>query len=181
MMALRMKPKMKPKMEKKNKIYVYIREFAAEEKEKMISAAASLYAVRENIPRGKISYLDSGKPIFENGKGFLSISHTANIIFIAFSMQRIGIDAEFRRDISPRIAERFFFPDERDKDFFKIWTAKEAALKISGIGISGLGKCHICGGEAECGGEHFKIISLGERYGAEISIAAENDGDIEFL
>jgi 4'-phosphopantetheinyl transferase len=64
--------------------------------------------------------------------------------------RRIGVDLEKMRSMenSEQLAQRFFcasehrlltqaIPEERDKLFFQLWTAKEAYLKATGEGISG--------------------------------------------
>jgi 4'-phosphopantetheinyl transferase len=91
----------------------------------------------------------NGKPFFPNLSDlFFNISHSSEGLAIAFSRREIGLDIE--KINRPRshlsIAKRFFSKSETawlEADangsaelFMKIWTAKEAMLKLSGDGIA---------------------------------------------
>ncbi len=83
----------------------------------------------------------------ENGKKYLSgcenrlffsVSHTESLLFIAFSDENVGLDAERtdRSVVYEPIVKRFP-PDEQKEilstqDFLRHWTAKEAAVKWLG-------------------------------------------------
>lgn len=88
----------------------------------------------------------------EHGKPFIpeypeikfNISHCKGLVVCGFSDSDIGVDAEFIRDFSPRVMERVFSEEEkefvmsseeRNKDFFRIWTLKEAYGKYLGTGL----------------------------------------------
>ena len=94
----------------------------------------------------------SGKPILrlnpsENALHF-NISHSGEIVAIAYARTPVGIDVEkIRSDMEWReIAGRFFsasefqqlldlpFPDQR-LEFFRRWTRKEAFAKAAGTGL----------------------------------------------
>lgn len=53
---------------------------------------------------GELSYSDFGKPLIE--KGYVSVSHTKNLLFIAYEQFPIGIDCEFPREISNHLIMR---------------------------------------------------------------------------
>jgi 4'-phosphopantetheinyl transferase len=108
--------------------------------------AASLYS---KIPaRALLLETDAnGKPFFANAEIHFNLSHTGSAVVAAFSDSAVGIDIESRgrrRDFVG-IANRFFHPSEADaiarsKDeehFLRLWTGKEAMLKLSGEGLSG--------------------------------------------
>lgn len=89
----------------------------------------------------------SGKPHFANAAIHFNLSHSGGTVVAAFSGSPVGIDIESRgrcRDFLG-IADRFFHPDEAadirqspDEDqFLRLWTGKEAMLKLSGDGLSG--------------------------------------------
>jgi 4'-phosphopantetheinyl transferase len=111
-----------------------------------IRRAAAIYT--GSHPRDLvISTSPSGKPSFANAAIHFNLSHSGGIVVAAFSGSPVGIDIEprgRRRDIVG-IAERFFHPAEAevirhspDEDqFLRLWTGKEAMLKLSGEGISG--------------------------------------------
>jgi len=102
----------------------------------MVPAAELVMAVAPN-----------GKPHFANASIQFNLSHSGSTVVAAFSRSAIGIDIESRgrcKDFTA-IADRYFHPDEaaevsRSKDedcFLRLWTAKEAMLKLSGEGLSG--------------------------------------------
>ena len=114
-----------------------------------LRAFASLYA--SIAPRDvKIEITKSGKPFFENIAGLhFNISHSGSEVAIAFSTNPVGFDMEVldRKRDCLAIAERFFTAEESrevkmagdsaNKLFARLWTAKEAMLKLSGEGLVG--------------------------------------------
>lgn len=94
-----------------------------------------------------------GKPYLKDAPNiFFSITHTKNLWFCAFDDNEIGIDAEFygRKNFSVlKLSKRFFTETEhrfisdisdfeqQRRVFLRLWTMKEAALKLRGSGISG--------------------------------------------
>lgn len=112
-------------------------------KDKLLSAAAGLMVIKifgKNAFE-KILYNEHGKPFFELGKKF-SISHSGRFTVVAVSEDEIGVDIEERENINPAVAKRCFTEEEQDfaklstKNFLRIWTAKEAVLKLLGTGFS---------------------------------------------
>lgn len=110
---------------------------------------ASLYTNQPPLTF-EIELSPRGKPFFANYPDiFFNISHSQNSLAVAFSRNEIGFDIEniHRHRNSIGIAKRFF--TEREIElcdsstqgssdiFWRIWTAKEAMLKLSGAGISG--------------------------------------------
>lgn len=111
-----------------------------------IRRVGSLYS---RIPAGELLVETdvNGKPFFSNAGVHFNISHSGPTVVAAFSVSPVGIDIESRgrcRDFVG-IAKRFFHPAEaaalaqsRDEaHFLRLWTGKEAMLKLSGEGISG--------------------------------------------
>ena len=98
----------------------------------------------------KIEISKSGKPFFANIADLhFNISHSGSEVAIAFSTQPVGFDMELlnrNRDFRA-IADRFFTKQESSEVkgagdsakelFVRIWTAKEAMLKLSGEGLVG--------------------------------------------
>lgn len=89
---------------------------------------------------------DLGKPYIEGHENiFFNISHTHNVIAIAFSDNRVGVDIEKETENSTGIAKRFFTEKENEyitnvsvdpmKAFLEIWTKKEAFIKYLGLGL----------------------------------------------
>ena len=129
-----------------------------------VRRAASLYS---GIPVAEllIETAPDGKPFFSNAEIHFNLSHSGSTVVAAFSDLPVGIDIESRgrgRDFVG-IARRFFDPSEADAismshdevQFLRLWTGKEAMLKLSGDGISG----GLSGARPSEGG----IGSLGEK------------------
>ncbi len=87
----------------------------------------------------------NNKPYFKDYPNIrFSISHSNDLIVLAMSNTEVGIDIEY---IKPRsfesIVEKRFFPDEKLEaqtleGFLKVWTRKEAYLKLTSEGLKGL-------------------------------------------
>jgi 4'-phosphopantetheinyl transferase len=102
----------------------------------------------------KFEISPEGKPSFPCTPGLhFNLSHSGNSVFIAFSCDPVGLDIEkySRKADFSKLAERYIQPHERELmdlsskpesiAFLELWTAKEAMLKLLGIGIaSGLDK-----------------------------------------
>jgi 4'-phosphopantetheinyl transferase len=102
-------------------------------------------------PPGEVSfrYGPHGKPEIAGAPLRFNISHSGAVALIALGRQEVGVDVELPR---PRrtdgIARRFYAPaeverlfavgdDEARRDlFFRLWTCKEAFLKVTGEGLS---------------------------------------------
>ncbi|RCG26498.1 hypothetical protein DQ384_29075 [Sphaerisporangium album] len=92
---------------------------------------------------------DLGRPRFPGAPFDYSVSHTADWMLVAvIGRGRIGVDIESHhslRDVEG-FARRTLTPDEtaafnrmtepgRTRWFFQVWTRKEAAMKVSGLGL----------------------------------------------
>jgi 4'-phosphopantetheinyl transferase len=90
-----------------------------------------------------------GKPHVRGAPIRFNISHSGALAVIALARVEVGVDVELpRARRSDAIARRFYAPgeierlfaeadDERRADaFFRIWTCKEAFLKVTGEGLS---------------------------------------------
>ena len=89
----------------------------------------------------------NGKPYIEGHPEIqFNISRSSNSSVVVLSNRPIGIDIEKIREFDFKIAERFFFDQERryitdslqqKERFYEIWTKKEAYLKYTGEGLNG--------------------------------------------
>ena len=91
-------------------------------------------------------YNEHGKPYIENGPYF-SISHCKEGIAVAIDDKPIGIDIEAIRHANEELIERTMneeekskverqkSKEERDREFTRLWTQKEAIVKAVGTGI----------------------------------------------
>lgn len=121
---------------------------------KALSAASSLLLAEGLAEKGhslsalKVEKGPYGKPFFPACKQFhFSISHSNFYAVCAVGTKPLGIDierAESSRRDSMKLAERFFHPQEflqlresenRDRDFFRLWTLKESYIKFTGDGM----------------------------------------------
>lgn len=91
-------------------------------------------------------YNEYGAPYLENGPYF-SISHCKNGIAVAVSEEPIGIDIEHIRVAKPELVARTMNDIEQqeiwaspqpDVAFTRLWTQKEALLKMQGTGITSI-------------------------------------------
>ena len=88
---------------------------------------------------------DHGKPYFKAFPDFhFNISHSGELMAIAVSDSKVGVDIEKLREPDLRVAKRFCkdefaYITETDSTnrFFEVWTRKEAYLKYKGTGLSG--------------------------------------------
>ncbi|KAB2642399.1 MAG: 4'-phosphopantetheinyl transferase superfamily protein [Verrucomicrobia bacterium] len=92
-----------------------------------------------------IQKTERGKPILASHPEIsFSIAHSGDLLVLAFARHPIGIDLEHVRPVrGGAIAKKFFTIKEMkflsevsEEDFFYLWTAKEAALKADGCGIT---------------------------------------------
>ena len=133
-----------------------------------VRRAASIYS---KIPPGDLllETNENGKPFFANAAVRFNLSHSGSTVVAAFSDLEVGVDIESRgrcRDFVA-IANRFFHSSEaeavsrvRDEgQFLRLWTGKEAMLKLSGAGISG-GLCDARPGEGNAGTLNGNAVCL---------------------
>jgi 4'-phosphopantetheinyl transferase len=88
-----------------------------------------------------------GKPYIEGSKAFkYSLSHSGDYVLCAIDSDEIGADIQEMKDYRIGTAKRFFHkeeysrinesPDTKKKgEFYKIWCAKESAVKLNGRGM----------------------------------------------
>jgi len=115
---------------------------------KIAREALKLSAEKSGVTLGKLLKDEKGVPCPVNGI-YWALSHKPNYATAVVSKNKVGIDIE---EMKPRTESLFnhIASDEewglKEKSwdtFFRYWTAKEAALKVIGIGISGLKTCRI--------------------------------------
>ena len=94
-------------------------------------------------PTPSFLYNDYGAPYIEGGPHF-SISHCKTAIAVAVSENPIGIDIEGIRTFKPELMRKTMSPAEQQRitssatpevEFIRLWTQKEALLKLQGTGI----------------------------------------------
>ena len=115
------------------------------DKDKLRSLAAGLL-IRRVTGGGELIYGEHEKPYLADEALFFSVSHSGDIVAIASDTAEVGCDVEvIPAEKRLKIADRFYHPNEREyvyssddktRAFCRIWTRKEAYLKMTGEGIS---------------------------------------------
>ena len=94
-------------------------------------------------PTPTFLYNEYGAPYIEGGPHF-SISHCKTGIAVAVSENSIGIDIETIREFKPELMRKTMSPTEQERitlcakpeeEFIRLWTQKEALVKLQGTGI----------------------------------------------
>ena len=90
----------------------------------------------------EISYTPQGKPYLASGEKHFSISHSGEMVIMAFSDSQVGIDIELikNRDYK-KISQKYFIEEEQKRissleSFLVLWTKKESFLKYTGDGLT---------------------------------------------
>lgn len=110
----------------------------------------------EGIPPSPIDTLPGGKPYFPAGGVQFSMSHAGELCAVAIASAPVGIDLEpYDRPLPPARMERllsYYSEEERRavlaapsprREFIRLFTAKEAAVKRSGEGLAGLSAARV--------------------------------------
>jgi len=116
-----------------------------------------------------------GMPLARNG-WYISKSHCRDLLAVAIARRPLGVDVEPIR--LARVASWQRVIDANEKKvlgqvdalaFTRLWTAKEAALKISGQGIGDLSRCRVTSipNAYSLGLEHRNQTRLAEQYIAD--------------
>ena len=114
-----------------------IETFKSESRKKEFVAVRILK--QKYLKKHSIKYNKNGAPIID--KGFISISHTKNIVGIAYNKNHVvGLDIEYERDNIKKISPKFLSEKEItdltvDSNFevTKIWSFKEVLYKIANL------------------------------------------------
>ncbi len=152
--------------------------------------ALKVSAERSRVRLGELLKDGKGVPCPVAGI-YWSISHKPKYVAAVVSEDKVGIDIE---EMKPR-AESLFAHVASDEEwelqekswvaFFRYWTAKEAALKVIEIGISGLKTCRIISVPDEnhitldYKGQFFLVEQL--RYKNHIISVLKDDNEIDWI
>lgn len=95
----------------------------------------------------RIIYGGNKKPYLADREDlFFNLSHSGTLVMAAFAGSEVGCDVEQVKQANFRVARRFFAPEEqaylescateaeKNETFFRLWTLKEAFLKVTGEG-----------------------------------------------
>ena len=108
-------------------------------------AIKEILSTHLRLPFATVEKNELGKPYLKNvgnARLFLSVTHTADVLFIAFSDENVGVDAERLDrcvDYAP-IVKKFPYEEQAEIEnvtaFLHHWTAKESAIKWIGGSIA---------------------------------------------
>ncbi len=78
-----------------------------------------------------------GKPHLSAGGPSFSLSHSGQHVLLGIDDGRIGVDLEKEdRPAAEALRRRVCLPQERGVDFLTVYTRKECAMKLTGLGFS---------------------------------------------
>ena len=78
-----------------------------------------------------------GKPFLTCGKPEFSLSHSGEHVLLGVSDLPIGVDMERRdRQVPETVQRRMCLPEEKGLDPLQVFTRKECAMKLTGLGFS---------------------------------------------
>jgi 4'-phosphopantetheinyl transferase len=111
--------------------------------------ALEISAKKSGVVVGDLVKDKHGAPVPFAGN-FWSLTHKPAYVGAVIATKQVGIDIEKIRACSPALFKKVatdgewnLINEDADKLFFRYWTAKEATLKATGVGIRDLSKCRI--------------------------------------
>ena len=110
--------------------------------------ALALSAEKSQVPLGELVQDEQNAPLPFNGN-YWSITHKTQYVGGVVSPSPIGLDIEKicsrTRALFKKVADdtEWSLADRTFETFFRYWTAKEAVLKVAGIGLKALSKCRV--------------------------------------
>lgn len=139
------------------------------------------------VSSGDFGRLENGKPTLQSGEKF-NISHSGNIVAVAFSENEIGFDIEQIAEIEIAGIISQFHPDEMRQLselehgkvdlFYQVWTRKEAFLKATGDGIvKGLSAFNCLKDVVYQGAKEWYIQSSNKLDGYAMAVCGESSTD----
>jgi 4'-phosphopantetheinyl transferase len=142
-----------------------IRELSRKAREALLTCSR-----KSGVRLGALAKNENGAPLPFDGN-YWSLTHKSAYVGAVIGPEPMGIDIERIRDISDGLirktaskAEWHLAGGEPDSVFFRYWTAKEAVLKATGVGIAGLSRCRV----AEIRGDrHLRLVYAGNDYVVE--------------
>ena len=126
----------------------------------------------------------NGKPFLKDCKNvFFNISHTSSGVAVAVDEKPVGIDIQDILEVKPKVMERCFSEGEKErilssanpgKEFTKLWTLKESAVKCNSETVAFL--TNYCFESEEKTFEKYeKTFTVFERKNLFISVCGARD------
>ena len=90
----------------------------------VLDISKSIYGIDDEI------VYDGKRPYFKDNEVYFSISHSENLVVVAFDKYPIGVDVEYIQQRNfEKLARRYDIRVDEPKDFYEWWTAYEAKYK----------------------------------------------------
>lgn len=80
-----------------------------------------------------IKYNEYHKPMLDGV--FYNISHSDELVVLAFSNEEVGVDIQKYKDTLERTKDKYYNEDDYDKSLLHLWVIKESYLKFIGVGL----------------------------------------------
>ena len=77
-----------------------------------------------------------GKPRLSTGTPCFNVTHSGGLTAVAVSKREVGLDLQLRKERDYFALIKRLTPAEREEDFFRVWTAKEAYVKYLGSSLA---------------------------------------------
>ena len=78
-----------------------------------------------------------GKPFLSAGKPAFSLAHSGVHVLLGVSEELVGVDMERKdRHVAQAVRDRICLPKEKGLDPLQVFTRKECAMKLTGLGFS---------------------------------------------
>ncbi|MGN0204059.1 MAG: 4'-phosphopantetheinyl transferase family protein [Coprococcus sp.] len=103
------------------------------------------FGLKLSIDEGSLNFGEVGKPYLSNRPDIhFNLSHTAGLVACAVGSRPVGIDVEkirpFPRSVLRKLTEkeRIYIQsaEQQDEAFMRVWTMKEACIKLTGEGLA---------------------------------------------
>lgn len=127
---------------------------------------------------------ENGKPFLkDNDTVFFNISHTASGVAVIADKKPVGVDIQDILDVKEKVIERCFSDEEKEiifssdrpeKEFTRLWTLKESAVKCNGETVASL-KNYCFSDEKNTFLKHGKTFTTFERKNLFISVCGTGD------
>ncbi len=125
-------------------VMTHIEQYKGFRRQESVSAWKLLYdtAAANGLECGNVVFGKNGKPAFLDNGLYFSLAHSKGVCAAAISDIPVGVDIElYRDDISAHLMEKFLTEAEKtsfDGDYIRLWCRKEALVKMTGYGVTGL-------------------------------------------
>lgn len=116
---------------------------------RLARSALTISSERSGMTLNALPKDENGVPLPVEGV-YWSLTHKSDIVGGVASPLPVGMDLETIRPVSGALLAKVADADEwqrvggeQQRQFFRLWTAKEAVLKAVGKGMAGLSRCRV--------------------------------------